>query len=155
DRRDLPRRRLRRRQPRADQAQRLEAARERAQEREAADAGEDEEAREGEEDGESKEAPESEAAGEGEEAQMKATGPVGQLVLTCEHAGNKIPPGYSRLFRGADDVLASHRGWDPGALTLARALAKRLRRPLHFVTWSRLLVESNRAPHNPRIWSAF
>ena len=77
------------------------------------------------------------------------------LVLTCEHAGNKIPRAYRRLFRGADAVLASHRGWDPGALTLARALAKRLCRPLLSVSWSRLLVEANRAPHNPRIWSRF
>ena len=80
---------------------------------------------------------------------------VDRLILTCEHAGNKIPAAYARLFRGADDVLASHRGWDPGALTLARLLAKRLRRPLLAVTWSRLFVEGNRAPHNPRIWSRF
>jgi predicted N-formylglutamate amidohydrolase len=77
------------------------------------------------------------------------------LILTCEHAGNKIPAAYARLFRGAADVLASHRGWDPGALTLARALAKRLRRPLLSVSWSRLFVEANRAPHNPKIWSKF
>lgn len=86
---------------------------------------------------------------------MKANGPAGHLILTCEHAGNKIPAAYARLFRGADDVLASHRGWDPGALTLARLLAKRLRRPLLSVSWSRLFVEANRASHNPRIWSAF
>jgi predicted N-formylglutamate amidohydrolase len=76
-------------------------------------------------------------------------------VLTCEHGGNKIPAAYEKLFRGADDVLASHRGWDPGALTLARLLAKRLDRPLLYLTWSRLLVEGNRAAHNPRIWSRF
>jgi predicted N-formylglutamate amidohydrolase len=77
------------------------------------------------------------------------------LLLTCEHGGNRIPRSYARLFRGADDVLASHRGWDPGALTLARLLAKRLHRPLLSVTWSRLFVEANRAAHNPRIWSRF
>ena len=80
---------------------------------------------------------------------------VERLVLSCEHAGNKIPAAYARLFRGADDVLASHRGWDPGALTLARVLATRLGRPLLSVTWSRLFVEANRAPHNPKIWSRF
>lgn len=77
------------------------------------------------------------------------------LVLTCEHGGNRIPREYAPLFRGAKDVLASHRGWDPGALTLARTFARRLRRPLLAVTWSRLFVEANRAPHNPRIWSRF
>jgi predicted N-formylglutamate amidohydrolase len=78
-----------------------------------------------------------------------------ELLLTCEHAGNRIPEAYASLFRGAEDVLASHRGWDPGALTLARLLARRLRRPLLAVTWSRLLVEANRTPTNRRIWSRF
>jgi len=77
------------------------------------------------------------------------------LLLTCEHAGNRIPSAYAPLFRGADALLATHRGWDPGAYVLARFLAKRLRRPLHAVTWSRLFVEANRAAHNPRIWSRF
>jgi predicted N-formylglutamate amidohydrolase len=77
------------------------------------------------------------------------------LLLTCEHAGNRIPRAYAPLFRGADALLATHRGWDPGAHVLARFLAKRLHRPLHAVTWSRLLVEANRAAHNPRIWSRF
>ena len=81
--------------------------------------------------------------------------PAAALVLTCEHGGNRIPREYAPLFRGADDVLESHRGWDPGALTLARTFARRLRRPLLAVTWSRLFVEANRASHNPRIWSRF
>jgi predicted N-formylglutamate amidohydrolase len=77
------------------------------------------------------------------------------LLLTCEHAGHRIPRSYTMLFRGAGAVLASHRGWDPGALELARRLARELRRPLLAVTWSRLFVESNRTPSNRRIWSAF
>jgi predicted N-formylglutamate amidohydrolase len=76
-------------------------------------------------------------------------------VLTCEHGGNRIPREHARLFRGAADVLKSHRGWDPGALDLARFLGRRLRQPVHAVSWCRLLVESNRAPSNPRIWSRF
>jgi predicted N-formylglutamate amidohydrolase len=78
-----------------------------------------------------------------------------ELLLTCEHGGNRIPSAYAHLFRGAADVLASHRGWDPGALTLARRLSRDLKRPLHAVTWSRLFVEANRAPTNRRIWSRF
>lgn len=77
------------------------------------------------------------------------------LVLTCEHAGNRIPAQYVHLFRGAADVLATHRGWDPGALTLAKLLSRELGRPLHAITWSRLFVEANRAPTNHRIWSRF
>jgi predicted N-formylglutamate amidohydrolase len=78
-----------------------------------------------------------------------------RLVLTCEHAGNRVPREYAPLFRGAARVLASHRGWDPGALPLARTMARRLRRPLLATTWCRLFVEANRAPSNRRIWSSF
>jgi predicted N-formylglutamate amidohydrolase len=57
------------------------------------------------------------------------------------------------LFRGRAALLESHRGWDPGALALARKLARRFGLPLRFVTVSRLLVEANRSPQHPRIWS--
>jgi predicted N-formylglutamate amidohydrolase len=77
------------------------------------------------------------------------------LVLTCEHAGNRIPRELAPLFEGAGELLASHRGWDPGAHDLARVIARRLRTPLFAVTWSRLLVEANRSETNPRIWSRF
>jgi predicted N-formylglutamate amidohydrolase len=76
-------------------------------------------------------------------------------VLTCEHAGNRIPREYAHLFRGASAVLESHRGWDLGALALARVIARRLDTPLLAVTWSRLFVEGNRSETNPRIWSRF
>jgi predicted N-formylglutamate amidohydrolase len=78
-----------------------------------------------------------------------------ELLLTCEHGGKRIPTAYAPLFRGAQRVLASHRGWDPGALDLARLLSRALRKPLHSVAWSRLFVEANRAPTNRRIWSEF
>jgi len=77
------------------------------------------------------------------------------LLLTCEHGGNRIPAAYARLFRGASAVLKSHRGWDPGALALARSLARKLRRSLLPVTVSRLFVEANRAETNHRIWSQY
>ena len=77
------------------------------------------------------------------------------LLLTCEHAGNRIPPPYAPLFRSASRMLASHRGWDPGALELARLLSRGLERPLLSVAWSRLFVEANRSETNPRIWSRF
>lgn len=77
------------------------------------------------------------------------------LVLSCEHADHRVPRRYAGLFCGAEGVLASHRGFDPGALRLGRLLARRLERPLLATRWSRLLVESNRSPSNPRIWSRF
>jgi predicted N-formylglutamate amidohydrolase len=77
------------------------------------------------------------------------------ILLTCEHAGNRIPREYAHLFKGAGELLASHRGWDPGALDFVRGVSRQLHTPFHHVMWSRLLVESNRAPTNPRIWSRF
>ena len=44
-------------------------------------------------------------------------------LVTCEHGGNRIPAPYAALFRGHEAILQSHRGYDPGAAALARALA--------------------------------
>ncbi len=85
----------------------------------------------------------------------RRSGGAPPLILTCEHAGKRVPPRYARLFAGSGDVLSTHRGHDLGALRLARLLAGRLKRPLLLTRWSRLLVESNRSPTNPRIWSSF
>lgn len=78
-----------------------------------------------------------------------------RLVLTCEHGGNRVPAEYRGLFRGAAGVLATHRGFDAGALTAARFLAARLRAPLVAATTTRLLVDLNRSPHNPAVFSRY
>lgn len=77
------------------------------------------------------------------------------LVLSCEHGGNRVPRRWRRLFEGAEDVLASHRGWDPGALVLARRLARVFGAPLVATTVTRLLVDPNRSPGHPRLFSGF
>ena len=56
------------------------------------------------------------------------------VLLTCEHGGNRVPAEFARLFRGKRNLLDSHRGYDPGALELARTCARRLKVPLHFAT---------------------
>ena len=68
------------------------------------------------------------------------------LLVTCEHGGNRIPARYARMFRGYARLVASHRGYDPGALAMARTLARTLRAWLVTATVSRLLVELNRSP---------
>jgi predicted N-formylglutamate amidohydrolase len=75
------------------------------------------------------------------------------LIITCEHGGNRIPPQYQHLFRGRRQVLGSHRGYDIGALTLARRLATYLDAPLHYTTVSRLLVDLNRSVHHRAVFS--
>lgn len=76
------------------------------------------------------------------------------LVVSCEHAGNIVPRRYAALFAPHADLLASHRGWDPGALPIARAIAVELDAPLFAATITRLLVEPNRSRRHPSLFSA-
>ncbi|HMO98421.1 MAG TPA: N-formylglutamate amidohydrolase [Kiritimatiellia bacterium] len=79
--------------------------------------------------------------------------PAPGLVLTCEHAGNCVPPAYRHVFPSHRALLTSHRGWDPGIYPVALAVSRALRVPLkaHFVT--RLLVETNRSLTHPDLFS--
>jgi predicted N-formylglutamate amidohydrolase len=73
------------------------------------------------------------------------------FVITCEHGGNRIPAPYRKLFRGQGPLLETHRGYDPGALVMAKALAAALHAPLVSATVSRLLVDLNRSVGHPRL----
>lgn len=77
-----------------------------------------------------------------------------KLLLTCEHAGNKVPPAYAPLFLGHEDVLDTHRGFDIGALQLFNRL-----KPLADISFysetSRLLVELNRSLHHAKLFSEY
>lgn len=76
------------------------------------------------------------------------------VVITCEHGGNHVPAKYKTLFAEHEELLASHRGYDPGALELARQFSKEGRWPLHFSTTTRLLVELNRSRRHSALFSA-
>jgi predicted N-formylglutamate amidohydrolase len=77
------------------------------------------------------------------------------LLLSCEHAGNHVPAEYRSLFAQANDVLLSHRGWDPGAWHIAQFLATQLQTPLFGCLTTRLLIEPNRSIDNPQLFSDF
>lgn len=77
------------------------------------------------------------------------------LIVTCEHAGNQVPTGYSHIFEGATEVLQSHRGWDPGALEIARFLAAECSAPLFSCETTRLLIEPNRSLHSHQLYSEY
>jgi len=62
------------------------------------------------------------------------------VVLTCEHASNAVPAGAD--FDPA--LLATHRGWDEGALELAQQLGAALGVEVLAGRWSRLWVDLNR-----------
>jgi predicted N-formylglutamate amidohydrolase len=78
-----------------------------------------------------------------------------ELLLTCEHAGNKIPVKFQPYFVDANDVLKSHRGWDPGAVELAVCISEALQASFVAYPFSRLLIEPNRSEHHPKLFSEF
>lgn len=77
------------------------------------------------------------------------------LLLTCEHGGNRVPVPLAARFAGAEDVLESHRGYDHGALELARLLRRHLDAPLVAATVTRLVVDLNRSPHHRNLTSEY
>lgn len=77
-----------------------------------------------------------------------------KLLLTCEHAGNEIPEPYEVYFEGAEEVLRSHRGFDPGAVDLFRELQS-MADFSNLQEISRLLVETNRSLGHPQLFSAY
>jgi predicted N-formylglutamate amidohydrolase len=77
------------------------------------------------------------------------------ILITCEHAGNEIPEEYKSLFIGREDVLQSHRGWDPGALEVASFMAEGLGCTIFSCEFTRLLIEPNRSIDSPQLFSEF
>lgn len=75
------------------------------------------------------------------------------LILSCEHGGNQVPKPWQGLFQGQAELLASHRGYDIGVADFARWLAGQLQAPLHLAEITRLLVELNRSPDHPALYS--
>lgn len=78
-----------------------------------------------------------------------------QIVISCEHGGNRIPAACRHLFSPDPAVLNTHRGLDIGALAIARVLARTLSVRLYYSQTSRLLVDLNRSPHHPKLFSEF
>lgn len=75
------------------------------------------------------------------------------FVISCEHGGNRIPHTYQSIFRGFESLLHSHRGYDFGALRMAREMARKLDATLFAATTSRLLVDLNRSVRHPTLFS--
>lgn len=69
----------------------------------------------------------------------------GRAVIVCEHASNHIPALWGDLGL-TPDQRSAHIAWDPGALGLARGLARHLDAVLVHAPISRLVYDCNRAP---------
>jgi predicted N-formylglutamate amidohydrolase len=70
---------------------------------------------------------------------------AGPFVIVCDHASNRIPDEYES-FGFADDPLATHIAWDPGALAVSRRMSAQLDAPLIWPDASRLIIDCNRPP---------
>jgi predicted N-formylglutamate amidohydrolase len=77
------------------------------------------------------------------------------IVVTCEHASNRVPAAYRAAFADAGPILATHRGYDIGALEIARLLARACSAPLFAGRATRLLVDLNRSADHPRAFSEY
>lgn len=77
--------------------------------------------------------------------------------ITCEHGGNQVPAEYASLFAGpgANRMLNSHRGYDPGAMDAAVQFANGLAAGRIDSETTRLLVDLNRSLNNPSLFSKF
>jgi predicted N-formylglutamate amidohydrolase len=78
-----------------------------------------------------------------------------RLLVSCEHGGNRVPKEFAPLFAGAADVLATHRGFDLGALDVARRFGRVLGVTPFAATTTRLVVDLNRSPGNRNVFSAY
>ncbi|RIJ41748.1 N-formylglutamate amidohydrolase [Pontibacter oryzae] len=77
-----------------------------------------------------------------------------RLILTCEHGGNTIPPDFKAHFENQQEVLATHRGFDLGALDLFNQMQD-LADKAYYAETSRLLVELNRSLKHKDLFSEF
>jgi predicted N-formylglutamate amidohydrolase len=74
----------------------------------------------------------------------------GPVLLTCEHASNRLPPWLS--WPVADRwVVGTHWAWDIGIAELTLQLADRLELTAVLAGFSRLVADPNRAPGDPTL----
>jgi len=76
-----------------------------------------------------------------------------KLVISCEHGGNAVPEPYRPLFAPYAPLLAGHRGYDIGALAVARDFAAAFDADCLYSTTTRLVVDLNRSLRHPRLFS--
>lgn len=77
------------------------------------------------------------------------------FVISCEHGGNQVPKFCQSELIIPKKVLNSHRGYDEGALEIAKYLARKLKLPLSFYTYSRLVIDYNRSKGRKGFYSDF
>ncbi len=72
------------------------------------------------------------------------------ILITCDHAANRIPASLSNLGMEAS-MLERHIAYDIGARQVAMALSKRFDAPMLLSTYSRLVIDLNRHLDDPTL----
>lgn len=75
------------------------------------------------------------------------------VLFTCEHGGNRIPRKYAARFVDHQELLQTHRGWDPGTLQTATYFHQQVPSKLLTSQISRLLIDLNRSETHPSLFS--
>jgi len=78
-----------------------------------------------------------------------------KFIITCEHGGNNVPDELAKYFSKAGKILDTHRGYDIGALDLARNLSSGLRSPFFYSETTRLVADLNRSTFSKNLFSEF
>ncbi len=73
------------------------------------------------------------------------------FLITCEHASNRLPPGWSWPAEDAW-IAETHWAYDPGAAELARTLADELQAVAVLASFSRLFLDPNRPLDSPTLF---
>jgi len=71
--------------------------------------------------------------------------PNNKVVITCEHATNDLPEGYSWTAHDERYFVNEHWGLDIGALEMGKEMAKELKCVFVHSLYSRLLIDTNRS----------
>ncbi len=80
--------------------------------------------------------------------------PIPGILISCEHAGNRVPARYSRLFSDHLAKLSTHQGFDIGAKELANAFARRCSVQAILFEQTRLLLDVNRSVSSRSLFSS-
>lgn len=75
------------------------------------------------------------------------------ILFTCEHGGNRIPKKYAPRFVEYQELLQTHRGWDPGTLQAGTYFHQQVPSQLFSNQTSRLLIDLNRSESHPSLFS--
>ena len=76
--------------------------------------------------------------------------PKAGVIVICDHARNTVPSEYGSLGL-TEETFQRHIAFDIGAEAVSRALGARLCAPVVLSTFSRLLIDPNRASDDPTL----